>query len=128
MKRNNKKITTQFILLGLIIIGVVYAILQANLQINGVAKIKSNSWDIHFDNIQINENSVPIGTEDVPATIDPENNCKVDFSITLSLPGDFYEFTVDVVNAGTIDAMIGTLNKTLKVNNEVVSQVPDYLN
>ncbi|MBQ3308053.1 MAG: hypothetical protein IJG68_07685 [Bacilli bacterium] len=127
MRRDNKQTTTYFILFSLLLIGVIYAILQANLQINGTAKIKSNTWDIHFNNIQVNENSVSIGTGDSPATIDENNNCKVDFEVTLSLPGDFYEFTIDVVNAGTIDGMISTLNKTLKVNNEVVSEVPDYL-
>ncbi|MBQ3307789.1 MAG: hypothetical protein IJG68_06345 [Bacilli bacterium] len=127
MRRNNKQVTTYFILFSLLLIGVVYAILQANLQINGTAKIKSNTWDIHFNNIQINENSVPIGTGDSPATIDPENNCKVDFEITLSLPGDFYEFTIDIVNAGTIDGMIGELNKTLIVNETAVENLPDFL-
>ena len=127
MRRNNKQVTTYFILFSLLLIGVIYAILQANLQINGTAKIQANTWDIHFDNIQINENSVSVGENDSAATIDPENNCKVDFEVTLSIPGDFYEFTIDVVNAGTIDGMIGTLNKTLKVNNEVVSEVPNYL-
>ncbi|MBQ3306615.1 MAG: hypothetical protein IJG68_00320 [Bacilli bacterium] len=127
MNRNNKKVTTYFVILSLLVIGIVYAILQANLQINGTAKIQSNTWDIHFDNIVINEDSVSIGTGDSAATIDSENNCKIDFEVTLSLPGDFYEFTVDVVNAGTIDGMIGELNKTLKVNNEAVSETPDYL-
>ena len=127
MRRNNKQVTTYFILFGLLLIGVVYAILQANLQINGTAKIQANTWDVHFDNIQVNEYSVAIGENDSAATIDPENNCKVDFEVTLSIPGDFYEFTIDVVNAGTIDGMIGELNKTLKVNNELVSEPPDYL-
>ena len=128
MKYNKKQVTIYFILFSLLLIGVVYAILQANLQINGTAKIKANTWDIHFNNIVVNENSVSIGENDSGATIDPNDNCKVDFEVTLSLPGDFYEFTVDVVNAGTIDGMIGTLNKMLKVNSEVVSETPDYLN
>ncbi|MBQ3306793.1 MAG: hypothetical protein IJG68_01210 [Bacilli bacterium] len=127
MRKNNKQVTTYFILLSLLLIAVVYAILQANLQINGTAKIKANTWDIHFNNIQVNENSVSIGTGDSPATIDPNNNCKVDFEVTLGVPGDFYEFTIDVVNAGTIDGMIGTINKTLIVNNEPVESIPDYL-
>ena len=127
MNRRNQKLTSSFVILGLLIVGVVYAILQANLQINGIAKIQSNTWDIHFDNIQVNSNSVPIGTGDSAAIIDPNNNCKVDFEVTLSVPGDFYEFTVDVVNAGTIDGMVGEFAKTLKINNEVVSEVPDYL-
>ena len=118
MKRNNKQVTTYFILLALLLIGVIYAILQANLQINGTAKIGANTWDIHFDNIQVNENSVSIGSGDSAATIDPENDCKVDFEVTLSLPGDFYEFTVDVVNAGTIDGMIQTYT---------IPNVPNYL-
>ena len=128
MRSKNRKVTTYFILFSLLLIGVVYAILQANLQINGTAKIQANTWNIHFDNIQVNENSVSIGENDIQATIDPENNCKVDFEVTLSIPGDFYEFTIDVVNAGTIDGMIGELTQTLKVNNETVSEVPDYLN
>ena len=129
MNERNKKITSYFILFSLIIIlGVVYAILQANLQINGTAKIAENEWDVHFENIVVNQDSVPIGTGDSGATIDPDNNCKVDFSVTLSLPGDYYEFTVDVKNAGTIDAMIGTLTKTLKVNNVETETVPEYLN
>ena len=127
MNQKNKKITTYFVLFSLLLIGIIYAILQANLQINGTAKIGANTWDIHFDNIVVNENSVALSTGDSGAVIDPENNCKIDFEVTLSTPGDFYEFTVDVVNAGTIDGMIGELAKTIQVNNETVSSIPDYL-
>ena len=128
MRRKNTQTTTYILIVSLLLIGVVYALLQANLEINGLAKILHNTWDVHFDNIQISSGSVPIGSGDSPATIDPENNCKVDFEVTLSLPGDYYEFTVDVVNSGTIDGMIGELNKALIINNEEVQEVPDYLN
>ena len=129
MKKKNQRITSYFILFSLlIVIGVAFAILQANLQINGTAKISENQWNVHFENIVVNQDSVPIGTDDTAAVIDPTNNCKVDFSITLSLPGDFYEFTVDVENEGTIDAMIGTITKTLKVNNVQTETVLEYLN
>jgi hypothetical protein len=128
MNRRNKQITIYFLLFGLLLIGVVYAILQTNLQINGTTKITQNSWNIHFENIQVNPNSVPIGQNDSGATIDPNNDCKIDFSVTLSIPGDFYEFTVDVVNDGTIDGMVSLLGKSLKVNNVEVQEVPYYLN
>ena len=111
----------------MLLIGIGYAILQANLQINGTTKISSNTWNVHFQNIQVDAGSVSIGTGDSSAAIDTENNCKVDFSVTLNVPGDYYEFTVDVINEGNIDAMIGSLNKTIKVNNVVVDSVPDYL-
>ena len=44
MNKKNQKITSYFIILSLLVIGVVYAILQANLQINGTAKISQNTW------------------------------------------------------------------------------------
>ena len=128
MNKRNQKITTGFVIVSLLLIGVIYAILQANLQINGIAKIKSNSWDIHFDNVQINGNSVSLTQDDSAAAIDPNDTSKVDFSITLGVPGDFYEFTVDVVNAGSIDGMIGELIEEMVINGDTVSEIPDYLN
>ena len=59
MKQRNKRITSYFILFSLLIVlGVVYAILQANLQINGTAKISENEWNVYFENIVINPDSV----------------------------------------------------------------------
>ena len=99
MNNRNKRITSYFILFSLlIVIGVAFAILQANLQINGIAKISENQWNVYFENVVCNPYSVSIGTGDTAATIDPTNNCKVDFSVTLSLAGDFYELTVDAKN------------------------------
>ena len=124
----NKKITSYFIIIAFVLVaGIVYALLQATLDIDGSSLIKSGTWDIHFANIQVTPGSVSIGTGDSAATIDPSNNCKVDFEVTLPLPGDFYEFTVDVVNAGTLDGMLNTFVKTLKVNGTTVSTLPEYL-
>ena len=126
--RNQKNTLIMYLILlvGFIVVG--YAILQANLQINGTTKIANNTWNVYFDHIEVNSESISIGDGDSAASIDSNNNCKVDFTISLTTPGDFYEFTVDVVNAGSIDAMIGFLNKELKINNEVVDSTPSYLN
>ena len=35
-----------------------------------------------------------------------ENDTKVSFSVNLKKPGEYYEFTIDAVNNGTLDAMI----------------------
>ena len=45
-----------------------------------------------------------------------DNDTKIDFEVKLNLPGDFYEFTVDVVNNGTIDAMIQDVVKEPELN------------
>jgi hypothetical protein len=106
-------------------LGIGYSILQANLQINGTTKIGANQWKIHFKDIVVNPDSVSIGTGDTAATIDPTNDCKVDYVITLSTPGDFYEFTVKVANDGTIDGMIDSISS--KLNGTEITTLPAYL-
>ena len=44
----------------------------------------------------INENSVELKDGNQKATITPGNNTEVTYNVTLSTPGDFYEFDVDV--------------------------------
>ena len=104
MKRINKKFII-FILILFIIIG--FAYLSATLNIAGLIGYKGNSWNIYFDNVQMIKNDV---SADKPII----NNSKdsVDFNISLSEPGEIYKFSVDVVNDGTIDAMIGEFIKT----------------
>ena len=88
------------ILLLFFIVGIGYAALSANLKINGSSGVKSGKWIIYFDRIQ-NESGV-VSTD----TKITNNKTQVDFNITLTKPGDYYEFDVDTVNDGTIDAMI----------------------
>lgn len=88
-----------------------YSALRTTLSINGTTKIDKVGWDIHFENLVINENSVPIGDGNSPATI-ASNKIRVDYNITLTTPGDFYEFEVDVKNGGTIDAKIESVSNT----------------
>ena len=105
MKKKNISYTFVFVLFLLISIG--YAVLNSTLNINGKSNISKNTWDVHFDNIVVKDSSVE--SIKLPTI---ENNTTVDFEVALNLPGDFYEFTVDVVNNGTIDAMIESITKT----------------
>ena len=99
-----KKKKYVFLVLGiLLLIGIGYAALSANLKINGTSGVKSNKWIIYFDNVQ-NEKGRIISN----ATIN-EDKTEVDFTIELKEPGDLYEFNVDTVNDGTIDAMIESI-------------------
>ena len=109
-KKRNKIYLYLLVILGLT---VGFALLSTTLNINGTAGIKKNTWDIHWDknSIQVTENSVQAETPTVT-----EDGQKVSYEVTLELPGDFYEFTIDAVNAGTIDGMvnIGGLTPTIK--------------
>ena len=93
-----------FFLLLLISIG--YAYISTSLSINGVSTIAANSWNIHFENLSVSNGSSVAST---PATIQNDTT-KINYSVLLDLPGDFYEFEVDVVNSGTIPGKVSLVN------------------
>ena len=106
------------LLLLLFIFAIGYALIESNLQINGYGNIKNSSFDVHFENITVTNGSVEINTTagDSAALISPTNNTRIDYTITLSKPGDFYEFTVKAVNSGSLDAMVHSVTSYRPTN------------
>ena len=93
------------VLISIFSLTIVYAALSVTLNIQGNAEVVASTWDIHLDNVQLNNKSV---TGTAPSITSPTT---ATFSTTLNMPGDFYEFTIDVVNDGSIDAMIDGVTK-----------------
>ena len=118
-KKSNRIVS--LLILLLIFLGIGYAYLTTTLSINGTSDILSASWDIHFENIIVKGGSVAATNA---AVINAEGNT-VTYTITLTKPGDFYEFTVDAVNDGTIDGMIESVNS--KLNGVAITNLPAYL-
>ena len=100
------------VMVSVLTLTVVYAALSTTLQINGQAEVSAANWEIHLDNVVLNSSSA---TTAVPTITDSKT---ATFSTTLTKPGDFYEFTIDVVNEGTIDAMIESFNKSPELSDE----------
>ena len=108
-KRKNKKKSTLVLLLLLLVgISIGYAALTSNLNIHGNTKIKKAEWDVHFENLVKSEGSE---SADKEAVIDASKTL-IKYTVKLPEPGDFYEFTVDIVNKGSIDAMVSEVLKT----------------
>lgn len=103
-KFNNKKLIILFVIL---FISIGFALLSTNLNIRGLLGFKDSKWDVHFDNIELINNDVE---SSIPVI--NETNTSIDFGGTFKEPGDVFEFSVDVVNSGTIDAMLNTVTKT----------------
>ena len=91
---------------------VAYSALNIVIIISGNASVTSSSWDIKLSNPRVTSGSV---TSNVPNIV---TTASLDFSTTLNIPGDFYEFTVDVVNNGSIDAMIKNVIKNPELTSE----------
>ena len=104
MRRINykKNLSMSIILLLILVIGVGYAYLTSNLSISGTTEIAGNSWDIHFENLNVKDGSV---TATTPATIS-NSTTDITYSIKLERPKDYYEFTVDVKNDGTLPGKV----------------------
>ena len=106
-RKNKKRLYFTLLFLLAISIGVGYAYLTSNLKINGTTKISKNTWDIHFQDVTMINNTVSAANPTLTSS-----NTVVTFSPTLKTPGDEYSFSVKVVNAGSIDAMLSEVVKT----------------
>lgn len=106
-KEKKQRRLRNMILLLLLIIGVSigYAVLSTGLNITGTSKIKNATWDVHFENAQPTtvSNVTPIVAPIASAT---EKTTTITYTVELNKPGDIYEFTVDVVNKGSVDAKL----------------------
>ena len=117
------------ILLSILLLGVTvgFAALSTTLKISGTTNIGKNTWNIYWDNVA-NQNGVATTTPVISNDSTNGPNTVVTWTVTLDQPGDFYEFTVDAVNAGTLNAMITNIEH--KLNGVVMSnnnKLPDYV-
>ncbi len=110
MRKTRKQDLILFFIGLFLFLGIGYAFLTTDLSINGTATMVSNSWNIYFDNLVVQNGSVPIGTGDTAASITGPTT--ISFAVTLTQPGDYYEFLVDIVNDGTLPGVISSIDVT----------------
>ena len=109
-ERSPQNLVLVLLAVAVLAMSVGFATYSQNLQINGTATFKKASWDVHFDGSSFAEdanNSVassPATTHTFSQTNDKPT--QLAYTVTLEKPGDVYQFTVDVINEGTIDAKL----------------------
>ena len=99
MTKNSKK-TMKILVISLIVIIINSMFITSQAAID---------WNLYFENIQVTEGSVNAVSE---PTIIGSEKAEITYTVNLNTPGEFYEFTVDIVNAGTLDAMVSEINNT----------------
>lgn len=107
MKKKKYMVILLIIVITCISIG--YAAISSNMLINGTAIIQNKKWKIYFDNVDINEQSVSARVE--PETVG-NNTISIEYEVDLTKPGDFHEFTVDIVNDGDLTAVLDDFSIT----------------
>ena len=106
-----KSIGFSAVIIGLLVVAIVamsvgFAFFSSNLEINGKTTVESSTWNIQFDEESYSET---MGSE----TTTPEFTVtSMTYAVTLTEPGDFYEFTVNVENNGTFDAQLTGITLT----------------
>lgn len=121
LSRKYLSIALCFIMIFVFTLTIAYAALSITLNITGSAEVSASNWDIHLENAVVNSNS---SITNMPVV----NGSTASFSIELNKPGDFYEFTVDIVNAGSIDAVISSISKSgLTADQEKIFELYYYI-
>ena len=106
--KGNKNKVICIVLVCFLFMGIGLAYLSEVLKINGATEIAKTTWDVHFENVVVREGS----TGDTLPTIGSDR-LSISLSLTLNNPLEFYEYYVDIVNSGSIDAKIGGIVKTV---------------
>lgn len=74
------------------------------LNINGMAKIGTKQWSVHF-----NPESYQLGEGSVEEDFKTITDNSIEYGITLKKPGDYYLFQIDSVNDGAYDAILDSI-------------------
>lgn len=93
---------------AILVMAVGFALYSQNLNINGSATLTAAKWSVHF--VKDGTGSYAKTTNSVDPTtaptVDANGTTLETYNVTLAKPGDYYEFTVNVINDGTIDAKL----------------------
>ena len=99
-------ITIVLLVIVVLVMSIGYAGFSRNLEINGNAAVGAASWNVRLvkDSYSESKDSVTVTADNLKI-----NETSMTYDITLTEPGQFYEFTINVENAGTFDAYLGSI-------------------
>ena len=102
-KRNGQIAVILVLSVAILFMSIGFAAFFTDLTINGTTTVKANKWSIHF------EDDYAETTGSVQATSHTESDTNVTYTVTLSKPTDFYEFTITVINDGNFNANLTSI-------------------
>lgn len=118
MNNLNRKSILLIVFILIMVVSIGYSYYTSNLDIFSITHIPKNTWNIHFENLEMLTNTT---SSELPIVV--EDSMEISFNPVLKVPSDEYTFTIDVVNDGTIDAMILDVIKS-----KLTSEQEKYVN
>ena len=121
-ERRTKALVVVVLLIVVAGLTVAFAALSSSLNINGTAYLDAAKWGIKFENLS---SPTKIGSVTTTGTAKIEETKAAEITginVSLSTPGDKVTYTVDLVNKGTINAKIDSIEKT-----QLTSEQQKYL-
>ena len=111
--RKIKIISLCALLVAVLGLTVAFAALSQTLTINGSAAVDAASWDIHFEKTIGKETEVKGAATFTEPTL--SGTTIENFSATLTKPGDSVTYYFDIVNNGTVDAVVTSYDFPLAI-------------
>lgn len=96
--RNFLMVILGVLLVSIIGLSIAYALLSVTLNITGISEVAATGWDVHFEKVSSSISGVSYSVA--------SSGTSVDFTTSLSLPGDSISLPLYVVNDGGIDAIL----------------------
>ena len=127
IKEDYKDILIAVLIMGILSMTIAYANFTRRLQIVNTAKVNATNWDIHFENLVLQDNS-SMAIINTPASISEGKTIISGLDVSLVKPGDSVTYTFDIVNAGDLDAKLYHYFHSVPVcqNNESVCEYVHY--
>ena len=129
-KRNNQMVIIGLLAIAILVMSVGFAASAYTERLylggeggQGGAQVtaKAAKWSVHFDTTSYQET-----TGSVAAASKTIGQTAMNYAVTLTNPGDFYEFTINVVNDGTFDAKLASITLTNSSNDPHIAYSLKY--
>ena len=113
-QRRLKVIILSTLIIGILTLTIAFSALSRTLNIDGVGKMDTATWDVHFENLsdaKITRDAIEISKPNISLDKGTVEN----INVKLTKPKDEIKYVVDIVNKGTIDAEVNimTISRTL---------------
>ena len=93
---------------AILVMSVGFAAFSANINFNGTANVSSTTWNVFLDESTYQKTGGSVEPVSEPTI----NANSMTYSVNLTKPGDFYEFTIHVKNTGSFNAQLKSLTMT----------------